>query len=463
MANFKLEEIIRAANGVLLDGDLERTVSGITIDSRKLKSGDLFLAIKGERFDGHSFVAEAASSGAAAVIVMEEPASAVPIPVIKVADTVSALGAIARLHRDRFAIPVIGITGSNGKTTTKDLLAAILSEGFPVIKTEANFNNEIGLPLTLLNITKDTGMAVVEMGMRGLGQIRQLTEIARPTMGIVTNVGLTHLELLGTQENIAKAKAELVESLPEDGIAVLNGDESLVRNMGSLTRARTIYYGIDGPKLDYRAGAIKLIENGSLFKLTSKKDSKGDFEIRITIPGRHNVLNSLAAIAVARELGITGEQIRKALLRPEITEKRLNVFKRNGYSIIDDTYNASPASVKAALDVLKSDRYSKRKIAVLADMLELGGASEKIHYEIGEYAGKIGIDHLFAYGEHAQEYIKGVNGVTEGKGTHFASKQDLVAVLKEYIAPGDAILVKGSRGMKMEEIVTAIAEERNED
>jgi UDP-N-acetylmuramoyl-tripeptide--D-alanyl-D-alanine ligase len=460
VADFTLKELIDATGGMLIQGDLGRKISGIAIDSRKLKPGELFIAIKGEHFDGHSFITEAANAGAAAAIVMED--SICDIPVIKVDNTLTALGAIAGYHRNRFSIPVIGITGSNGKTTTKDLLAAILSEQFTVIKTEANFNNEIGLPLTLLKITGATDVAVVEMGMRGPGQIKQLTEVAQPTIGIVTNVGLTHLELLGTQENIAKAKAELIESLGEDGLAVLNGDDPMVRNMSSFTKAGSVYYGIDGPKLDYRANGIKLIENGSLFKVTVKKDPRGELELRISIPGRHNVLNSLAAVAVAKELKVENVHIRKGLMKPEITEKRLNIFKRNGYAVIDDTYNASPTSVKAALDVLKSDQNGWRKIAVLADMLELGSASGEIHREIGEYAGKIGVDRLFGYGEFAREYIVGVNRISEDKGSYFLSKQELIMELKKFIAPGDTILVKGSRGMKMEEIVAAILEEGNE-
>jgi len=343
------------------------------------------------------------------------------------------------------------------------MIAAVLAEQLTVVKTEANFNNEVGLPLTLLRISPKTQVAVVEMGMRGLGQIRQLTKIARPTLGVITNIGLTHLELLGTQENIAKAKRELVESLPENGLAVLNGDDNLVRGMSTATQARAIFYGIDGSKLNYRAFQIKLIENGSQFKVATKdKDDKGEFELRISIPGRHNILNILAAVAVARELGLNWTQIRKGLQKPDITERRLNIFKRNGYSIIDDTYNASPTSVKAALDVLKADQNGRRKIAVLADMLELGARAGVIHFEIGVYAGQIGVDRLFAYGDLAREYIAGMNSISSDQGFYFSSKLELINELKQYVAPGDIILVKGSRGMRMEEIVAAISEERNE-
>lgn len=458
--SFTVKELIDACCGYQVSGDNYQLISGVSIDSRKIQPGELFIALKGERFDGHKFIAEVIHAGAGAIMVMEDISIPTEIPVIKVQDTLSALGAIAGYHRRRFSIPVIGITGSNGKTTTKDLVAAVLSERFSVIKTEANFNNEIGLPLTLLRISNTTDVAVVEMGMRGLGQIKQLAGITQPTVGIVTNVGLTHLELLETQENIAKAKAELVQALPVDGLAILNGDDLMVRKMSSLTKARSLYYGMDAPKLDFRASQIKHIENGSMFKVTIKNEQ--ELDLQVSIPGRHNVLNTLAAVAVAQEFGISDEEIRKGLQKSKITEKRLNIITKNGYIIIDDTYNASPSSVKAALDVLKNYQKGYRKIAVLADMLELGDSAAAIHNEIGEYAGTIGVDQLFAFGNLASEYIIGFESISKDKGSFFTSKTELISALKNFITSGDTILVKGSRSMKMEEIVAAISDEGNE-
>lgn len=470
MADFTLRELVTATKGRLLRGELGETVQGLTIDSRHIEPGQLFLALKGERFDGHDFIAAALAGGARAVVLDDERRTEEEwfrahseVGVILAPDSQEALGAIARFHRDRFQIPVIAVTGSNGKTTTKDLVAAVLAQEWPIIKTEANFNNEIGLPLTLLKLDQTTRAAVVEMGMRGLGQIRHLCGIARPEMGIVTNVGLSHLELLGSQENIARAKAELVEALPSTGLAVLNGDDPYVRGMSrqhqSTSSLRTVRYGIDGPELDYRADKYRVIENGSCFRLVY---SGGSFEVTLPIPGRHNVLNSLAAIALAKELGFSDSAIAKGLANPGLTEKRLNRIEYRGYTIIDDTYNASPASVRAALDVLCSLPNRNRRFAVLSDMLELGSAAASSHREIGIYAAQRGIDRLFTWGDLAVEYTSGMNGVTQGKAVFFPSKSALIAELKSCLEPGDVVLVKGSRGMKMEEVVKALSGEGTE-
>jgi UDP-N-acetylmuramoyl-tripeptide--D-alanyl-D-alanine ligase len=454
MAAFTLDEIITATGGSLLQGDKEGSVSGIAIDSRKIQPGELFVAIQGENFDGHDFIAAAVAAGAGAVLASKPVTVASEVAAVRVADTLEALGAIARWHRRRFSIPVIGITGSNGKTTTKDLVASVLAQQYPVIKTEGNFNNEIGLPLTLLRFNIDFRAAVVEMGMRGLGQIRRLAGIAEPNIAIVTNVGLTHLELLGTQENIARAKAELIESLPDDGLAVLNGDDPLVRSMRDKFNGRTILYGIEGPGLDYRAADIKIRDNGSIFKIYARGEI---IEAQLPVPGRHNVLNALASVAVGRELGVSGDAIRKGLAAPDLTGKRLNIIRRNGLIIIDDTYNASPTSARAALDVLAATGEGRRKLAVLADMLELGPQAPAIHREIGEYAARNGIDRLLAYGDLAREYVEGFNRISKGHGEYFSAKLSLIAELRSVIQPGDVLLVKGSRGMKMEDIVAAIS------
>ncbi|MCL6589426.1 MAG: UDP-N-acetylmuramoyl-tripeptide--D-alanyl-D-alanine ligase [Firmicutes bacterium] len=468
MAEFKLHELITATGGVLRQGAPEQLISGITTDSRRIKPGELFLALRGERFDGHDFIPAAINNGAAAIMTMDDITVNEPVAVIQTPDTLAAYGAIARFHRERFRIPVIGITGSNGKTTTKDLAAAVLAQKYNTVRTEANYNNEIGLPATLLNITPETEVAIVEMGMRGLGQIRELAGIARPDMAIVTNVGLTHLELLGSQENIAKAKAELVEALPSGGVAILNGDDEYVRRMGALTRARPVYFGLDYPDLDYRAEILAMDENGSRFQVTARGAGGGEgrtFSIALPVSGAHNILNALAAIATALELGVSEALIQRGLSNPPLSEKRLKRLAKNGYSIMDDTYNASPASVKSALDVLALNQNS-RKIAVLGDMLELGPRSAGIHREAGRYAADIGVHILFCYGELAREFLAGfqenINPGHPGQGRHFTSKRALIQELKPILQPGDVILIKGSRGMKMEEITAALMDEGNE-
>ena len=455
MHELTVKEVLEATQGILLQGDPQTIIKEISTDSRKVQSGELFIALKGERFDGHAFIGEVTARNVAAVLVSEDVRIQKDVSIIKVDDTLIALGAVSRFYRRKFAIPVVAITGSNGKTTTKDMLAAVLGAEWPIIKTEANFNNEIGLPLTLLKITGQTKAAVVEMGMRGLGQIHTLAEIAEPNIGVITNVGLTHLELLGSQANIAKAKSELIAALPAGGLAILNGDDEYVRPMSLVTNAKAIYYGIEGDDLDYRAVEIEHCSGGSTFKVISPKES---FRLTLPVPGVHNILNALAAIAVAKELGLDDEAIQKGLANLQVSDKRLNIIKKNGYLIIDDTYNASPTSMKASLDVL-SKTEGCRKIAVLSDMLELGPSAGEIHRGIGEYAGKAGIDRLFACGELAQEYIAGMNSIMKDKGEYFSSKQALIFRIKSYIRPGDVILIKGSRGMKMEEVVAALPDD----
>ena len=458
MANFKLEEIIQITDGRLLQGDPELTVSGISTDTRKIKPGELFLALKGEHFDGHHFLHEAVKAGAAALLVMEEIGVDDETPLIRTDDTLEAFGAIARSHRQRFKAPVIGITGSNGKTTTKDLVAAVLSQRFTVVKTKANYNNEIGLPLTLLEMDQRTEAVVVEMGMRGLGQIRNLADIAEPEIGVITNIGQAHLELLGSQANIAKAKGELLESLPPNGIAVLNGDDPWIRQMSIPHQVRPLWFGLNGPGLDYQGFITQCSGQGLRFQV----DNNGDkFEISLPLPGRLNVYNALAAVAVGRILGLSIPEIRQGLAAPALTGRRLKVLNHNQLRIIDDTYNASPASVKAALEVLCGLSGPGKKIAVLADMLELGEASISSHFDVGVYAAELGVDHLLAYGELARKYVEGFTSITPGKAEYFSNKPELFQILKEIICPGDSVLVKGSRSMKMEEVVEALSNEED--
>jgi len=455
MVRFKLSKIAAVTAGEPQGGS-DIMITGITIDSRLVDSGDLFIAIRGEHFDGHNFISQALAGGAAAVLVDDRLKIPSGIPAVLVRNTLEALGEIAKAHRSRYHVPVIGITGSNGKTSTKDLVASVFEQARTVVKTEGNFNNEVGLPLTLLRISETTEIAVVEMGMRGLGQIRRLAEICRPNIGIVTNVGLTHLEILGDQANIARAKAELIEFLPPDGLAILNGDDPLVRQMQNQTNARSILYGIESKGLNYRAGEIKILNNGSQFKVYTDKEI---MDIFLAVPGKHNIYNALAAIALARETGIGTGMIKKALAKSQITGKRLKIIKAGNYRVIDDTYNASPASVQAALDVLGEMSCGHRKIVVLADMLELGPDAARLHREIGEYAHGKGVESLLAFGDLAREYVAGFKSIDSGAAEYFSDKAELIFRLKGLLEPGDLVLVKGSRSMKMEEVVAALAME----
>lgn len=455
MIKLTLRELATTVGGSIIQGNPDLQFDSVTIDSRRITQGDLFVAIKGERFDGHDFIEQAVQAGAKGVIVERELRTDGEVGVVRVNNTLEALGSIARANRNRLNIPVIGITGSNGKTTTKDLTAFILEQQFDVIKTEGNFNNEIGLPLTLLKITATTEAAVVEMGMRGLGQIKQLADIALPTIGIVTNVGQSHIELLGTQENIARAKSELIQALPEDGVAILNGDDELVCSLCNQTKARVVCFGIDNDNSDYLAKNIETYSERSRCEIYCRSEGTS-FKVELPIPGRHNILNALAAIAVAKELGVSNETIQTGLSKVVLTGKRLNITKTRDYWIIDDTYNASPTSMKAALDVLAEFKHPGRKIAVLADMLELGAQSPQFHYEVGVYAGKLGIDRLYAFGDLAKSYVEGYQSILNTPSCYFTDKQTLLTELQTVLQTGDLVLIKGSRGMHMEEIVIAL-------
>lgn len=463
MVRFTINELLIATGGKLLNtaaqNTEEGTVLGVCTDSRKIKPNNLFLALEGENFDGHDYISQAVSAGASAVITAKEVSVPQGVSVIKVPDTLVALGDIARFHRRRFRIPVIAVTGSNGKTTTKELIATALGHKYQVVKTRLNFNNEIGLPLTLLEINQSTEVVVVEMGMRGKGQISYLARIAEPTIGVITNVGITHMELLGSQQAIAEAKAELITALPADGTAILNGDDQLVAAMHSLFPGITYFFGIKENDLHLKAQRIthqtQADTNEKAGQLVHVDGKWGRFSFFLPLPGEHNVANALSAVAVGLVLGMTPPEFKEAFMELPEMEKRLRIIHSGGVIIIDDTYNASPPSVKAALQVLADQSQSKRRIAVLGDMLELGELSSKAHQEIGHAVAAYGCSALFALGPRSSEMVSAV-GRDPLIARHYKKKSDLLDDLLAYISPGDAILIKGSRGMKMEEIVSKL-------
>ncbi|HEY8392595.1 MAG TPA: UDP-N-acetylmuramoyl-tripeptide--D-alanyl-D-alanine ligase [Capillibacterium sp.] len=465
MPEFTFEELVKATAGQVVQKGNPEIIRGVSIDSRTLAPGDVFLAIKGPRFDGHTFVGAAINQGAAAVIIEKEInlPSSWPGSIIKVSDTRQALGDLARFHRLRFKIPVIGVTGSNGKTTTKELIAALLAQQGKVVKTEKNYNNEIGLPLTLFKIDAATKAVVVEMGMRGKGQIAYLAKLACPTVGVITNIGLTHLELLGSQEAIAEAKAELIQALPSSGVAVLNGDDPFASRIGKTFPGESLYYRLssgDGtdPLPDLFAATITT--QGEREEVTA--DGRwGKFTFGLPLLGRHNVANALAAALVGLSLGLTPAEVAQGLAGVHHVEQRLRKLEVAGITILDDTYNASPASVQAALEVLAKLSNPGRKIAVLGDMLELGPISQEAHRQTGELVAAAGCDALFAYGPLSLATKESA----EKKGIftrHFASKEELWQALKAYLSPGDAVLIKGSRGMAMDEIVAKVITQERE-
>ena len=384
---FSLAEVSAATGGSIF-GDADLFFPRVTIDSRRILPGDLFVAIPGERYDGHEFVPAAIAAGARGVLAAREVAVPTGLGLVMVPDTIRALGALARFHRRRFTLPVVAVTGSTGKTSTKEMIAAVGAVRRRVARTAGNWNNEIGLPLTLLELGSDDELLVVEMGMRGPGQIGELAAIAEPVIGVVTNIGLTHLELLGTQEAIAEAKGELVQALPPGGTAVLNGDDPRCLALAARTKARVLRFGL-GPDADVRAIALRHFAEGSRFTLAAP--GWPETEINLAVPGQHYIVNALAAAAVAVALSCHPEDVGGGLAGFGLERGRgATIATEQGWTVIDDTYNASPASVGAALAVLGARPAAGRRIAVLGDMLELGrrrspgtGMSAKPRHGVG--------------------------------------------------------------------------------
>lgn len=443
----KASEIIAATGAAVSDFDF----TGVTTDSRAVQPGELFVALVGDKFDGHDYCAKAVELGARGVVISHD-IEALPdnVAVFKVENTLTAYQEIARAYRRKFAgLKVFAITGSNGKTSTKDLLAACLGAKYKVVKTQGNFNNEIGLPKTLLSIEPDTDIAVVEMGMRGLGQIAELCDIAEPDSGLITNVGETHMELLGSMENIGKAKAEIVEKLPAEGFAILNGDNEYVLKAAEKTNAKVVYFGLSD-KCDYCGSDITTTALGTNFTCTEKATGKA-VQVRLQLIGEHNVYNALSAIAGAACYGISLEDSAKALATARLTGSRQEIIYIGDITFINDAYNASPASMEAALKTLaeaKKAAKNARSIAVLADMLELGAISEDAHRRVGSWAVENGTDLVLTYGDEAA-YISDQVEKLGGKAMHFANRQEASDKLRQLADAGDIILLKGSNSMQV--------------
>jgi len=453
----KCREIIEATNGKLISGNTDTVFKGVCTDSRKINEGDLFIPIVGSNFDGHDFINAALQGGALGTVTDREISIAGDVVVIKVENTTKALGDIAAYYRQKFHIPFVGITGSVGKTSTKDMIASVLEQEFNVLKTEGNFNNEIGLPLTLFKLESSHEAGVIEMGMSNFGEISRLSLISRPDIAVITNIGMSHIEKLGSRQNILKAKMEILEGLNKNGLVILNGDDNLLYGLKGLLPFRTVFYGME-EGLDYQAYNIETAgEKGTRFRITIGNDDYGVF---IPVPGVHNVYNALAAIAVGIELKIPVNKIIKGIEAFVPGKMRLNIISSNGMKIINDAYNASPHSMKAAIDVLKEIAGTSRSIAVLGDMLEMGDWALGAHVEVGEYAFLSNIDYIITVGENAKNIAHGSikAGMQPDRVFSFKNNKESIAFLKGFVKAGDTILVKGSRGMKMEEIAESLQE-----
>jgi UDP-N-acetylmuramoyl-tripeptide--D-alanyl-D-alanine ligase len=449
-----------------LTGEGDTGFTGISIDSRAIEAGALFVAITGPRHDGHDHLESAIASGAAGLVVergRKLPAPPAGFPILAVADTTRALGDIAAGHRARFQGPVIGITGSNGKTTTKEILAAALSPAGVVLKTEGNLNNHYGLPLTLLRREGDEDFLVVELGTNHPGEIERLAEIAAPTVGVVTNVGTAHIEFLGSREGIGTEKGALIEALSATGVAILNADDPHVMAQAGRTRARVLTFGVE-TRADLCADAVRW-ENGAFHFTLCTPD--GEQPVRIVGLGDTTIPNGLAAAGAALAAGASLAQIAEGLAsyRP-IAGRLAPRALSDDVLVIDDSYNANPQSMEASLRMLATSAAcaAGRRIAVLGDMGELGNETEKAHRETGALAATLGLDRLLAVGRQAGQLAAGAReaGLAQDAISSHADADDAALALAREIAPGDRILVKGSRAMRMERIVEHIARSREE-
>lgn len=451
MKPMQIQDVLTATGGTLICGSPDAVITDVCTDTRKLIPGALFVPLAGERFDAHSFIPAALEGGCAASLTAQ-PATAAQKPIIAVADTRRALGDLAAAYRRRFTLPVVGITGSVGKTTVKELTAAVLSRRLHVLKTAGNLNNEIGLPLTLFRLEDSHEAAIIEMGMSGFGEIDALARIAAPNIGIMTNIGLSHIEKLGTQENIYKAKSELFAHIAPGGTVILNGDDPILASHRGEIPHKTITVGL-GAANDITAKDIVTTDDEVRFTICYQNEATQGV---LHFPGAHNVTNALLACAAGLCLGIPLAEAAEGLGDYIPNDKRMQLIEHNGYTIINDCYNAAPASVLAALRVLCAK--SGRKIAVLGDIKELGSYTEASHRTIGKEAAELGTTLLFTFGEAARFAAEAAvaAGMPQNAVFHFTDIDALNKALSAQLAPGDTVLIKASRAMQLERVTEYI-------
>lgn len=453
--NLDLTQIVRMTGGRMQPAMARGAITGVSTDSRTVAAGELFVALRGPNFDGHAFVAAAVERGAAAVL-CERLQPQLQVPQIEVANTLQALGDIAHGWRSHFELPLIAVTGSSGKTTTKEMLATILAETGTGLKTEGNFNNLVGLPLTLARLNETDRWAVLEMGMSERGEIARLAEIAAPNIGVITNVGPAHLETLKTLDGVMRAKGELYIALPAGGTAVINADDPRVASLPVANGVRRLLYGSD-PQAEIRAESITVSGATVGFRLCLPGESH---DVTLQVAGRHNVANALAAAAAATVVGVPGATIVHGLEHFRPGKGRMEtLLLENELLLIEDSYNANPLSMRAALVALDETQYAGdgRRVAVLGDMLELGENSGELHREVGAWAAAR-VDLLLVLGAQAQAVADGARaaGLAAGQVQVVADHDAAVACLAQKLRRGDRVLVKGSRGMRMERISAAL-------
>ena len=457
MRKTPIGQIERATSGKLLCGSADDIVTGISIDSRTVGRSELFFALIGENHDAHDFIPNAIENGARSIVVsVENPGNfGEGINVVKVDDTTKALQDLAKWYAAELGIKKIGITGSTGKTTTKDILYHIFSEKYKTGKTAGNLNNHIGVPLTILSFDESIEVGIIEMGIETVDEMHVLADIVRPDISIITNIGISHIETFGSRDNIFKGKIQIADFLGEENLLIVNEESDYLARENVSGNYRLATVGFSGKSNYILSGVTETDEDGVEFILEYKEKSK---KFKLNIPGRHNAVNASLAIAAATDMGISMEEAAEGLQKIELTEKRLNIKGKDGLKVIDDTYNASPDSMRAAIDVLVATK-GMRKVAVLGDMLGLGDDSEKYHEQIGEYVIQKNIDLLIATGELAKNiYEKAREVMGDEKAIYYRNRVKLASDIKKIVTPGDVILVKGSRAMAMENIVRKILE-----
>ena len=451
MKNMTLENIAKACGGQLFGKMEQMEIEHVVTDSRQAGKNDLFVALKGEKTDGHRFIPQILEKGAAALCeVAPEGAEG---PYIVVPDALKALRDIAEFYRSFLQIPIIGITGSVGKTSTKECIASVLAQKYSVLKTEGNFNNEIGVPLTLLRIREEHQVAVVEMGINHFGEMHRLSSMVKPSLVIMTNIGQCHLEFLGDRDGVLKAKSEIFDFLQEDGTVIVNGDDDKLITLEKVNGKPVVTYGKGTGNSCY----AEILENKGLFGtkmlIHTPKDT---FEATIPLPGEHMIYNALAATAVGITLGLTGEEIAAGIGAVQPSSGRCNIISCKDRVLIDDCYNANPVSTCAAIDLL--EKADTRKVAVLGDMFELGDDEAKMHAQVGEHAVEKGIDLLICVGELSEHMAKAAESLAEKEGkavkvVYYKEKDKMLSEIENLLEPEDTILIKASHGMGFAEVV----------
>ncbi|MCI8315230.1 MAG: UDP-N-acetylmuramoyl-tripeptide--D-alanyl-D-alanine ligase [Lachnospiraceae bacterium] len=465
MKNMTLKKIAEAVNGVFHTEALSDQFSieaveanGVFLDSRKVGEGDIFIATRGEHVDGHSFIDSVFDAGALGVICEQAPKNPKG-PYIVVKDSFQALRALAEYYRALLPVKVVGITGSVGKTSTKEFVASVLSKKFCVLKTEGNYNNEIGLPLTVLRIQADCEIAVLEMGISNFGEMHRLSRIAKPDVCLITNIGQCHLENLGTRDGILRAKSEIFDFMQEGAGIFLNGDDDKLVTIRDIKGSIPVFFGSGSKNAVYADQYENRGLNGSRARIHIDQTA---FPVEIPLPGEHMLYDALAAAAVGAFFGLTPAQIQAGIREVEAVDGRSHVMRTSHYTLIDDCYNANPISVKAALDLLSmtdnSDK-SARKIAILGDMFELGAQEEALHREVGVYAAQKGLDVVICVGKLCKSMFDGAQSVVCANSTcyYFADKEALFSEISKIIQKGDLVLVKASHAMHFEEIIARLS------